>query len=171
MEPGKIRYWVLDVDGTMTDGGVYYDDTGNEMKKFHVKDGAGIKMARAAGMKVIVLTGRECRATKRRMEELQIDFLFQNIKNKEECLQQFFEENGILWDETGYIGDDLNDLACMKRAGFTACPADACREVKQCVHYISPVNGGCGAVREIIEHTLRQSGEWEKMTEGLCSKH
>ena len=95
MKPEKIRYWVLDVDGTLTDGGVYYDEAGNEMKKFHVKDGAGIKIARAAGMKVIVLTGRQCEATKRRMEELQVDYLFQDIKNKAEFLRLFFAENGI----------------------------------------------------------------------------
>lgn len=162
MVQGKIRYWVLDVDGTLTDGGIYLDDAGNEMKKFHVKDGAGIRIAQAAGMKVIVLTGRECKATKRRMEELQIDYLFQNVKNKEEFLRLFFRERNIDTGEAGYIGDDLNDLACMKFVGFAACPADACHEVKQCAHYISSVNGGCGAVRDIIEHTMRHSGEWEK---------
>lgn len=168
MKPEKIRYWVLDVDGTLTDGGVYYDEAGNEMKKFHVKDGAGIKIARAAGMKVIVLTGRQCEATKRRMEELQIDYLFQNIKNKAEFLRLFFGDNGIDGNEVGYIGDDLNDLAAMKLTGFSACPADACNEVKGCVHYISPLKGGCGAVREIMEHVMKQSGEWEKAVLGIC---
>lgn len=168
MEPGEIRYWVLDVDGTLTDGGIYYDNAGNEMKKFNAKDGAGIKIVHIAGMKVIVLTGRQCEATKRRMEELQVDFLFQNVKNKAEFLKSFFVDKDISADETGYIGDDLNDLSSMKLVGFSACPADACEEVRRCAHYVSPLNGGCGAVREIIEYVLKQSGEWERIIQKIC---
>ncbi len=162
MTPKQIKYWVLDVDGTLTDGGVYYDDAGNEIKKFNVKDGAGIKIARDAGMKMIILTGRECKATQRRMEELHVDFLFQNVNNKMEFLKIFFKNNGIDANEAGYIGDDLNDLASMQMVGFAACPADACEEVRQCADYISPVKGGCGAVREIMEHVLRQNKGWER---------
>lgn len=163
-----IRYWVLDVDGTLTDGGVYYDNAGNEMKKFNVKDGAGIEMAHSLGLKVIVLTGRECEATKRRMEELKVDFLFQNIKNKAEFLKAFLIDKGIDAAEAGYIGDDLNDLSCMKLVGFAACPADACSDVKSYAHYISPVKGGYGAVREIIEYIMRQNGEWESAVAKIC---
>lgn len=168
MKSEKIKYLILDVDGTLTDGGIYYDDSGNEMKKFNVKDGAGIKIAHIAGMKIIVLTGRQCEATKQRMEELQVDFLFQNIKNKAEFLKTFFVDKDIDADEVGYIGDDLNDLSPMKFVGFSACPADACDEVKRYVHYISPLNGGCGAVREIIEHVLKRNEEWERVILEIC---
>lgn len=89
-------------------------------------------------------------------------------KNKTKFLKSLFIDKGICADETGYIGDDLNDLASMKLVGFSACPADACDEVKRCVHYISPLNGGCGAVREIMEYVLKQSGEWERIIQKIC---
>ncbi len=153
----SLKYWVLDVDGTLTDGGVYYSDTGIEMKKFNIKDGAGILLAQKAGMKIIVITGRESQSTKRRMEELSVDFLFQNVKDKARFLEKFSAEHNIDVEEIGYIGDDLNDLESMKLVGFSACPADACREVKKVANYISPVRGGCGAVREIIEYKLKEN--------------
>ena len=156
----KMNYLVIDVDGTMTDGGIYYDEHGNETKKFCTKDAAGYFACKQVGIKTIVITGRECRATTRRMEELKIDYVFQNIKDKSSFMKSFMESKKIDKEEIGYIGDDLNDYLSMKLVGFIACPNDACQEVKQIAHYISPINGGNGAVREIIEHLLRTTGEW-----------
>lgn len=158
----RIKYLVIDVDGTMTDGGVYYDENGNELKKFNTKDAAGFFAARKAGIKILVLTGRECKATERRMKELKVDFLHQNIKNKVEFLKDFMDSRNIAKDEIGYIGDDLNDLPPMYLAGFVGCPADSCAEVRKKADYISPLKGGDGAVRDIIEYLLRETGEWEK---------
>mgnify|MGYP001034131398 FL=1 len=157
----RLRFWVLDVDGTLTDGGIYYGESGEELKKFSVKDGTGFALAHEAGMKIIVLTGRECRATERRRRELQADFLFQNVKNKAEFLRKFFSDNGIDADEAGYIGDDLNDLAAMRMTGFSACPGDACEEVKREADYVASAKGGYGAVREVVEFVLRECTEWE----------
>lgn len=156
-----VKYWVVDVDGTMTDAGIYYDEKGNEIKKFCTKDAAGFFAAQAVGMKVIILTGRECAATTRRMQDLKVDFLFQNIKNKEDFLKKFMEEHGIQKDELAYIGDDLNDLPSMKLAGYIGCPKDSCREILEIADYISVNNGGHGAVRDIIEHFLRETNEWD----------
>lgn len=153
----SLKYWVLDVDGTLTDGGIYYSDTGAEIKKFNVKDGTGILLAQEAGMKIIVITGRESQSTKRRMRELGVDFLFQNVKNKAKFLEKFSIDYNIKVEEMGYIGDDLNDLESMRLVGFSACPADACEEVKKMADYISPVKGGYGAVREIIEYKLKEN--------------
>lgn len=158
-----LKYLILDVDGTLTDGGIYYGDSGYEIKKFHVKDGAGMALARSAGMKIMVMTGRECQATKRRMEELQVDFLFQNVKNKAECLKEFCSDQNVDAKEAAYIGDDLNDLSAMRQVGFAACPADACEEVKRTADYVAALEGGHGAVREIIEYILKQYGEWEAL--------
>ncbi len=158
----KIKYLVIDVDGTMTDAGVYYDEHGNELKKFCTKDGAGFFAAHKVGIKLLVLTGRECGATVRRMKEMKVDYLVQNCRDKVTYLRQFMEEHQICSEEIGYLGDDLNDLPPMGLCCFAGCPEDACAEVKERADYVSALKGGCGAVRDIIEHMLRARGEWEQ---------
>lgn len=158
-----IRYLILDVDGTLTDGGIYYDNQGNEFKKFCTKDGTGLVIGRASGIKMVVVTGRECEATKRRLEELHIDYIYQGVKNKFEFLKSWIEDNKISRNEMGYIGDDVNDLASMQLCLFTACPSDACEDVKCISSYISPISGGHGAVRDVIEHYLRERCLWDEM--------
>lgn len=158
-----IKYIILDVDGTMTDGGIYYDGTGNEWKKFSVKDAAGIWAAQKYGIKVMVLTGRECKATERRMQELKVDFLFQNIKDKLGFLVKYAEENCIDFKQIAYIGDDLNDLPVMKIVGIVGCPSDACEEVKQIADYIGTLRGGNGAVRDVIMKMFQKAGLWNQL--------
>lgn len=158
----KIKYLVIDVDGTMTDAGIYYDEHGNELKKFCTKDGAGFFAAHQVGIKLMVLTGRECQATTRRMQEMKFDYIVQNIKDKSAYLQEFMRENGISREEVGYIGDDLNDLPPMKLCGFVGCPADSCEEVKAYADYVAQVKGGSGAVRDVVCALLKARGEWEK---------
>lgn len=157
----KIKYLIIDVDGTMTDAGIYYDEHGNELKKFCTKDAAGYFAAHAIGIKLMVLTGRECAATMRRMEEMKFDYIVQKIQDKAAYLKEFMEKNGVLPEEVGYIGDDLNDLPPMMMCGFAGCPADACEEVKTKADYISAVKGGYGAVRDIISMLLKTRGQWE----------
>ena len=159
----KIKYIIIDVDGTMTDGGIYYDEHGNELKKFCTKDAAGFFAAQKVGIKTIILTGRECAATSRRIKELKADYLFQNIKDKTVFLKKFMEENHLSKHMICYIGDDLNDLSPIQLVGYVGCPADGCLEIRQRADYVSPLKGGQGAVRDIIEHLLRESGEWEKV--------
>ncbi len=158
----KIKFLVIDVDGTMTDAGIYYDEHGNELKKFCTKDAAGYFAAKRAGIKLMVLTGRECQATTRRMQEMKMDYVVQNIKDKASYLTQFMQENGLSREEVGFIGDDLNDLPPMKLCGFVGCPADACDEVRECADYIAKAKGGCGAVRDVIFAMLKVRGEWEQ---------
>ena len=158
----NIRLIVIDVDGTMTDAGIYYDENGNELKKFCTKDAAGFFAAHSLGIKIMVLTGRECAATTRRMKEMKVKYLFQNVMKKSDFLKTFLIQHGIKKQEIVYIGDDLNDLPSMLLAGYIGCPADSCIEVKSIANYISSINGGDGAVRDIIEHILRETGQWEK---------
>ena len=113
-----IRLLVLDVDGTMTDGGVYYDATGNELKKFAIKDGAGLVLARTAGIRVMICTGRECEAVRRRAADLKITDIYQNVGKKAAFLRDFMAENGYARDDVAYCGDDLNDLAAMALCGL-----------------------------------------------------
>ena len=165
MKKCKLKYLIIDVDGTMTDAGIYYDEVGNELKKFCTKDAAGFFAAKQAGIKTIVLTGRQCAATTRRMNELKVDVLYQNIKNKYEFLQEFIIANNIDKDKIGYIGDDLNDLQPMSLVGFIGCPADSCKEILEIADYVSKCRGGQGAVRDVIEYVLEQSGEWKPIVE------
>ena len=162
-----IGYWVIDVDGTMTDGSIYYDETGNELKKFSTKDAAGIFIAHACKMQIIVITGRHCVATERRMKELKVDYLFQDIKNKKAFLELFIKEHHIRKEQLGYIGDDLNDLQAMNLAGFVGCPKDACQEVKKRAEYIAQKRGGYGAVRDVLEFVLRKTGKWDDLVSEL----
>ena len=156
-----IRLLVLDVDGTMTDGGVYYDATGNELKKFAIKDGAGLVLARTAGIRVMICTGRESAAVRRRAADLKIPDVYQNVSNKETFLRGFMQQNGYAKAETAYCGDDLNDLAAMALCGFVACPTDAAPEVRAAADYVCPQAGGNGAVRGAVEAILRQDGRWQ----------
>ncbi len=154
MKNRKIGYVVVDVDGTLTDAGVCYDDNGNEIKKFCTGDSAGFHAAQAAGMKIVILTGRECAATKRRLTEMRVDYLFQGVRDKYSFLKQFMHEHDIIKEGIAYIGDDLNDLPPMDLVGYVGCPADSCKEVKAIANYVSSIKGGQGAVRDVIQHYL-----------------
>ena len=165
-----LKYLVIDVDGTMTDGGIYYDGSGNEWKKFCVKDACGFFAAHFVGIQTVVLTGRECAATVRRMNEMKVDYLFQGVKDKYKFLNSFVQKKRICRQNLGYIGDDLNDLAAMSLVGFVGCPANSCIEVLNRADYISPINGGNGAVRDIVEYILRASGEWNAFCAQFCAQ-
>lgn len=158
----EIRYLVVDVDGTMTDGGIYYDESGNEMKKFNARDAAGFFSAKAAGIEMIVITGRECNATSRRLTELGVDSLYQGIKKKDAFLKEYMWKNGLRKSDIGYIGDEVNDLKAMKLTGFIACPGDSVEEIKNIADYVSPVNGGNGVVRDVVKYLLNEKGLWLK---------
>ncbi len=164
---GQIKYLVVDVDGTMTDGGIYYDDNGTELKKFCTKDAVGYFVSHKVGIKIVVLTGRECPATTKRLTEMKVDYLFQGVTAKNRFLTNFMAENNIKKEEIGYIGDDLNDYKPMKLTGFVGCPFDSCEEVKSIADYVSPVKGGDGAVRDIISHLLKQRNQWKDSIKDL----
>lgn len=157
----KIKLIVLDVDGTLTDGGIYYDSQGNEMKRFDVKDGLGIKVGIDAGLEFAVITGRESPMVERRVKELGIQHLLSGIQMKLPSLKQLLAELKLCQDEVCYIGDDLNDLECMEYVGISCCPADAAEEIKAVAHFISDCNGGFGAVKSCIKSLLVHRNSWE----------
>lgn len=167
MDFKSIKMMVIDVDGTLTDGGIYYDDQGDEIKKFSTRDAAGCFAASRAGIHLMVLTGRNSEATKRRMREMGIHKICQNVKEKEIFLSEYMAKNGYRKENVGYIGDDLNDLAPMNLCGFKGCPADSCWEVKQTADYISTVKGGYGAVRDVLEYLLKIRNEWEMLIQEI----
>ena len=164
---GSIKYIVIDVDGTLTSGGIYYDDHGNEMKKFNTRDGAGFFAAHEAGLKMIVLTGRSSPLVARRMQEMKVDIVEQGVHNKEQWLRVFMQENSLSLPEVAFIGDELNDMAAMRLVGYVACPQDACPEVKSVAHYICPHKGGEGAFRDFIHFLLESRGQWDSAVKAV----
>lgn len=154
-----IKLFVMDVDGTLTDGKIYMGNHGEVMKAFSIKDGYGIHDELIpAGIIPAILTGRESAIVENRCRELGITELYQGISNKVEQLQQLIEKKDISYEEIAYIGDDLNDLSCMlkikENGGIIGCPFDADQLVKKISDYISPAKGGDGAVRDFIEYIL-----------------
>lgn len=158
----KIKLIVLDVDGTMTDGGVYIDSNGVELKKFNIKDGAGILMAEAVGIDFMILTGRKSVCVEKRAKELKIKYLEQNVSDKGSFLKKFIDDNLLDKTEIAYIGDDLNDLSCMKMIGVSACPIDAVDEIKEVCDFVLPIKGGNGVIRAFVELLLKSNNLFGK---------
>lgn len=153
----KIKILVMDVDGTLTDGKIYIGSDGEMLKAFNVKDGLGISKLHSVNIVPAIITGRESEILKRRSEELKIKELYQGEENKIEKLEELVERYRCSFLEVAYIGDDENDLQCMRVCGYTGCPADAMESVKKEVDYICDKNGGEGAVREFIEKILKSN--------------
>ncbi|ODR36036.1 KdsC family phosphatase [Eisenbergiella tayi] len=161
IEYEKIKYLFLDVDGTLTDGGLYYGDNNIEIKKFNTKDGTGILAALEAGIEIVVLTGRESEAVKRRVKELGISYLIQNIRDKEKYVEEFIEKQNVTPDNIAYFGDDLNDYWAMRKVGYVLCPKDADYRVKEISDFVATLKGGYGAVREGIFDLLEKRKQLE----------
>lgn len=160
----KIKLLLLDVDGVLTDGRIIYDNHGNELKAFDVKDGHGLKMLQRAGIKVGIITGRSSAVVTRRAQELGIEILYQGALRKLEPYLEILSGEGLIDEQVAYIGDDLVDLPILHRVGFSATVADAVSDVFPYVDYIAKRPGGCGAVREVCDLLLRASGQWDKLT-------
>jgi 3-deoxy-D-manno-octulosonate 8-phosphate phosphatase (KDO 8-P phosphatase) len=157
----RVRLLVFDVDGVLTDGGLYYGEAGELMKRFDVKDGHGLVMARLAGLKTALLTARSSAMVEIRAQELKLDAVLQGRKNKGAGLKELLAQLQVPAAECAYMGDDVNDLGPMAQVGLAACPSDAAAEVRQEAHYVARNRGGHGAARELIELCLRASGRWE----------
>lgn len=153
----RVRLLVFDVDGVLTDGGLFYGDNGEVMKRFDVKDGHAIVIARLLGLPSAVLTARSSRIVEARGRELGLAAIFQGRKEKGPAFVELLASLNVPSEDCAYMGDDLNDLAPMALAGLSACPADAVPEVRQEVHFVAQSRGGHGAARELVELCLRAS--------------
>jgi len=152
---------VLDVDGTMTDGGIYLDDRGVQTKRFDVTDGSGIVYYQRAGGQVAFLTGRSSRVVEVRAAELGVRFVVQGALEKAPALRRLCGEMGLRPEQVAYMGDDLTDVPAMRLAGFVIAPAGAAEAVRGLADYVTPSGGGHGAVRQAVEHLLARDGLWE----------
>lgn len=150
----SLRVILLDVDGVLTDGGVYYTESGDEMKRFHSQDGYGIVRAQREGITLGIITGRFSRLLERRAHELGITEVYQNMENKLEAYGAIKARLGVSDREVAYVGDDEPDLPVLKLAGFSAAPANAVPLVRSNVDYVCKRRGGDGAVREVIDLIL-----------------
>ena len=151
----KIPKLVLtDIDGVWTDGGMYYDQTGNEWKKFNTSDNAGVLFCRNAAIPVGIITGEDTEIVKRRAEKLKISILYQGIQDKLTVAKQICDELQITLDDVAYIGDDLGDIALLEAAGISAAPNNAPDYIKKRVDFVTLKSGGEGAFREFVETIL-----------------
>jgi len=160
----KIKLLLLDVDGVLTDGRIIYDNQGNELKAFDVKDGHGLKMVQRAGIKVGIITGRRSAVVSRRAQELGIEILYQGALRKLEPYLEILSAQNLTDQQVAYVGDDIVDLPILHRVGFSATVADAVPDLFPCVDYVATRPGGGGAVREICDLLLRASGRWDEIT-------
>jgi len=160
----KIRLLLLDVDGVMTDGRIVYDNHGVETKAFDVKDGHGLKLIQRAGIQVGIITGRQSDIVTKRAEELGIDLVYQGAKDKLVPFREILEKLDLDPSAVAYVGDDLVDLPVMRQVGFSATVADAVEELKPHVDLVATRPGGRGAVRQICDYLLKESGRWDAVT-------
>lgn len=151
----KIRLFATDVDGVLTDAGMYYSESGEELKKFNTRDGMGIKLLQRAGLITAIVTQERTKLVARRGEKLTIPEVHQGVMNKLELIRDLAGRHGLSMEEVAYIGDDVNDLEALKAVGFSATPADGMPQVAAVVDYVCLKKGGEGAVREMIELILQ----------------
>lgn len=156
----KVRVLLLDVDGVLTDGRLFYLPDGQEARVFNVRDGLGVQLLRASGLKVGLLSGKTVEVVRRRGEELGVDLLLLGIEDKVAAFEQALEKLGVKAEEVCYVGDDLPDLPLIRKAGLGCAVADAAPEVRSNANLILRANGGQGAVREICERLLKAKGKW-----------
>lgn len=153
----KIKLFLCDVDGTLTDGGMYYSENGDELKKFNTRDGMGFQLLREVGVKIGIITSENTRIVTNRAKKLQVDFLYQSKKDGDKLtvVQEICQQIGITLDEVAYIGDDINCIDLLTAVGIKACPADACEKVKAIPNMnIMMRKGGEGCVREFVEFLI-----------------
>lgn len=145
---------LTDIDGVWTDGGMYYDQTGNEWKKFNTSDSAGVLFCKRMNIPIGIITGENTEIVKRRSQKLKIDYLFQGISDKLTTAKKLCEKLNIQLSEVAYIGDDIGDLELLKNVGYSAAPDNAPDYIKSKVSFVTSKKGGEGAFREFIEEIL-----------------
>jgi 3-deoxy-D-manno-octulosonate 8-phosphate phosphatase (KDO 8-P phosphatase) len=151
----------MDVDGVLTNGKLILVPGGEQARVMHIRDGYAIQHALKSGYKVLILSGGKSEEVRTRLKGLGVNDIQMNCDDKLNALIDYMAENDLKKEEILYIGDDIPDLAAMKSCGMAACPVDAAQEIKRICHYISPVPGGEGCVRDVVEQTLKVQGKWQ----------
>lgn len=156
-----IKLLMLDVDGVLTDGSIIVDDRGVETKIFNVKDGQWLRLLMESGVDVVIATGRVSPSLEYRARDLGISEVHQGVRNKVDIFSNTIKKRGLYPREVAFVGDDIADIALLRRVGFAATVADSSEIVRNYVHYITTARGGKGAVKEISELIIRAQGKWQ----------
>lgn len=159
----RIKLLLLDVDGVLTDSRIVYGVEGGELKSFSTRDGFGLRLLREAGVEAGIITARSSGAVQRRAEELKLAHVYQGAGRKVDAFNQILASTALAPEEVAYMGDDWIDLPVLARVGLAAAPADAVREVRESVHYVTIKPAGLGAVRELCELIVSGLGQWERL--------
>jgi 3-deoxy-D-manno-octulosonate 8-phosphate phosphatase (KDO 8-P phosphatase) len=159
----RIRLLILDIDGVLTDGSLYFDAKGETLKVFNVRDGHGIKMAQRAGLEVALVSGRRSDAAFHRARELSINRFFEGVRDKVAILEQLLAALNLTPPEVAAVGDELVDLPLFHRVGLAVAVADAVPEVRAAAHWVTTLPGGQGAVREVCDLLLQAQDKWEEL--------
>lgn len=155
-----LKLLILDVDGVLTDGKLFFDHDGREYKSFHARDGHGIKLLQQTGVTVAVISGRKSPTVALRMKQLGVEHVYQGHENKLSAFQEIIEKMVVTPKQVAHIGDDLLDLPIMIRVGLAIAVQDAVPEVKQHAHFCTTLSGGCGAVREVCDLIMQAQGSF-----------
>lgn len=157
----SIKTFVFDVDGVLTEGSLLILQDGQMARLMNIKDGYALQLAVKMGYRVVIISGGTSEAVKERLERLGVTDCFLNINNKKEKLLEYVAQHQLNWAEVLFMGDDIPDYVPMQMAGFACCPSDAVAEIKQISQYISPIAGGKGCARDVIEKVLKLNGHWD----------
>jgi 3-deoxy-D-manno-octulosonate 8-phosphate phosphatase (KDO 8-P phosphatase) len=157
----QVKLLIMDVDGVLTDGRIYFNALGEEMKSFNTLDGQGLKMLQSTGVKLAIITGRDAPCVEHRARGLGIDYYYAGIHDKREAFAELLAKTGLDADECAYIGDDVIDLPVMLQVGLAAAVPDAPSVVRQHAHYVTGSAGGMGAVRELCELIMQWQGSYD----------
>ena len=160
-----IKMLVMDVDGVFTDGMIIISDEGTQSKRFNYLDGHGIRLWHRAGLRSAIISGKDSRATAIRAQQLDIEHVAMGCTKKLPAFESLLAQTGLKADQVACVGDDLLDLPLIRRAGFSVAVANAVDELKEAADYVTKRSGGCGAVREVVEHILKATGKWDQLME------
>lgn len=160
-----IRLVALDVDGVLTDGKLFILPEGQAFRGFNIKDGYAIQLAVRMGLEIAIVSGSGDDAVFSRFSKLGVRHIFLGVKDKKSTLNTLLDSIGVSKSEVLFMGDDLPDLAVIQSVGLAACPADAATEIKKIAHYVSPLNGGNGCVRDVLEKILKLQDKWDTDTD------
>lgn len=157
----RVKAFVLDVDGVLTNGEVLVTEKGEQLRGFNIRDGYALQLAVKKGFPIAVITGGKSEGVRLRLEGLGIIDIFMGIQHKTSCFNKWLNEQQFQAEDVLYMGDDIPDLTIMREVGMAVCPNDAAEEIKAVSHYISSKDGGKGAVRDVIEKVLKLQNKWD----------
>jgi 3-deoxy-D-manno-octulosonate 8-phosphate phosphatase (KDO 8-P phosphatase) len=160
-----IRVAFFDVDGVMTDGGIFMGETGETLKRFHILDGLGLKLLERGGITPVVITGRDSKPLRLRLQALGVQRVYYGTEDKRPAAEQALAQLGLDWSQAAGIGDDWPDLPVLRRCAFPAAPPNAHAEVRDCARYVTQAAAGAGAVREFCDLLLVASGRYAQLLE------